>query len=272
MCEVGNFLVMLFKFFIYFFNISLVQCISCNIFTKTDCKLVTQTNNKFCTKPEFADEWAFINLFQIQNCKITELGSELFKNYNFTDIYVEDNNISVVRSYTFMNLNIYHLSLQNNNIITLEINAFYELIVEYDIQLSNNKIVTLNSLVFFHVHCDCFKFFNNSITSVKKEDLDFVISHITCVNMEENPIKYFDTLCFVNKSICKFSLSYYPTNVIQEVCKNKYSINNILQMCDEITFIPGVVRHGTPCFLIIIVLIMYLIFRVRQNNSISPLT
>lgn len=238
-------------------------CIRCNIYSPRDCNLTSQIKNKFCTSPELTDEWASENVFQIMFCNITALGTELFKNYSFTSISITENEISVVPSYTFTNLNVASLILKNNGIEVLEINAFHELTVS-DIDLSGNEIHTLNSSSFFNVYFIYFRINNNPITIIRKNDFGFLnFRNIKLITMEDTHLKYFDTDCFINKSVDNFIFLHYNTSLIKDVCKQNYRINNILEMCDN----NSIIKYGI-CFLLIIGYVIYLLYiKISQSHQ-----
>lgn len=264
---------MFFKYFINFINVSVGLSMSCNIFSVKDCYLKSQVKNKFCTKPELADVWPSTKIIQIMFCNITELGTELFKNYHFTTIYIINNKISVIHSYTFTDLNIVSLTLTNNNIEVLELNAFHELNVS-DLDLSGNKLNKLNPTAFINVRFDYFRINYNPIMSIRENDLNFLNRRrIKRISMLNCTLTHFEPRCFINKSIDKFDISHYSMSLIKTVCENNYRINNILEMCDknDILITQVMVWYVIPSSLVIIGFPVYLILRIRRNNLVSPI-
>lgn len=253
-----------------FFNIIMVLCMSCNIFSPKDCKLTSQKYNKFCTKPELAGKFIFETFFQVSGCNITELGKKLFKGYYQSSVDLSNNNISIVRSYTFTNLSIVSILLRNNNIEILEIKAFYNVSLTF-LELSENNIFTLNTTAFFNVHLNNFIIENSSITIIRNDSLNFLnFQEVSFINMRYNRIQYFDPDCLANKSILFLNLSKYPVDMVQRVCEKNYNVYNILKMCDG-NIIPFIISYGILSCMGIILLALYLTFRFNQNNVVSSI-
>lgn len=175
------------------------------------------------------------NTFSMKGCDIQEIEPFAFNNSKiFNTLQIKGNNISVIRSFTFVNLNLKYIFLSNNSLRSIEVHAFVNISVQF-VTLSDNWLTKLNGEEFLNVlNVQTFMLRNNEFNKTTKnmlkifqnssyKDLEVDLS-FNFINTIDN-----DTFFFLkNKGIKSIYLNKNELSFISEDTFDMISLRNTM--------------------------------------------
>lgn len=200
---------------------------------------VEQSLPKFCTqiKPVLT-----LKSFSLFKSNTSELGQELFKNYNLHVFEAHHNNIKVIHSFTFLNVTLRKVYLSHNHIELIEEEAFKDLYNLEDVDLSNNKLKSINSNMFVNlIKLIEFDLADNLIKVLGTNDLNFLRGrrllnlNFCCNSMKVLHPKSMSNLTLQNLYINRNCLTDFQEDVFQYSCIEFISVsdNNLSQFSES---------------------------------------
>lgn len=210
--------------------------------------------SKLCT----GEELNYTPTYTFYNCKITELGTHLFKNYQIDYVSISKNTIRNLNRYTFYNINIMTIILEDDGIEYIEEHSFYNLSELSRLVLSNNKITMLNpssfdqmpSLETFLINDNqisklFWDTFNHTNTNILNE-IDISNNHIQeiepkCfrnmrlkyVEFSNNSFQILNRSSFINCTFVKFYVKYMKMDIVRNVCTKNINVTFIIATCNH---------------------------------------
>ena len=166
----------------------------------------------------------FVNTYTV------EIEPDFLKGQDVYTLIVQENNITVIQTYTFRNLKLTFIDLSRNGIQVVENLAFANLSNLEVIYLAENELTTLNSKAFENLpKLRELLLMRNYITLLGPSSFDFVKTRGFMLSISNNRIANIDEDTFRGSNATNVSL-FLENNLLQQISINIFHNHSFLEV------------------------------------------
>ncbi|KAJ3652870.1 hypothetical protein Zmor_018800 [Zophobas morio] len=171
-----------------------------------------------------------LQCLQFINTYTVEIEPDFLHGQEVYVLYIQENNIKVIQTYTFRNLKLSHIDLSRNGIQFVENLAFANLSNLQQLTLEENKLTTLNPKAYENLPTlEDLLLMKNYITQLGPSSLDFVKKKGFMLSISNNRIANIDEDAFGGSNATNVYL-FLENNLLQQISVNIFQNRSFVEV------------------------------------------